>query len=175
MFSRALAVLLGMSVAFAFPPMPDVAQDVDRFIPRDCGTFISDEELRATEEHFRANKVSANPERDSADVSINVYFHVISQDGTHQGGNIPLVWMPFVVLGALSSVTFFRDNLINDQMRVINKDFSGTGLQFVLASVNRTINSDWFDNAEPNTQQQTDMKNALRQGGPADLNVYSVG
>jgi len=157
MFSRALSVLLCASVAFTSPPMPDIVQDVDRLIPRECGTFISDEELRATEEHFRANKVSANPERGSADdVPINVYFHVISQDGTPQGGNIP-------------------DNLINDQMRVLNKDFSGTGLKFVLASANRTINSDWFDNAEPDTQQQTDMKNALRQGGAADLNVYSVG
>jgi hypothetical protein len=65
-----------------FPLCPTSCR-IDGFIPRDCGTFISDEELRATEEHFRANKVSANPERDSADdVAINVYFHVISQDGT---------------------------------------------------------------------------------------------
>ena len=25
------------------------------------------------------------------------------------------------------------------------------------------------------SQQQTDMKNTFRQGGPADLNIYSVG
>jgi hypothetical protein len=37
------------------------------------------------------------------------------------------------------------------------------------------VNADWFNNAEPDTQQQTDMKNALRKGGAADLNLYSVG
>lgn len=60
-------------------------------------------------------------------------------------------------------------------MSVLNQDFRSSDLQFVLADVDRTINPDWFDNAEPKTQQQTDMKNALRQGGAADLNLYSVG
>ena len=58
---------------------------------------------------------------------------------------------------------------------MLNQDFSGTGIQFQLADLDRTINPDWFDNAEPDTQQQTAMKNALRQGGAADLNLYSVG
>lgn len=39
----------------------------------------------------------------------------------------------------------------------------------------RTLNPDWFSNAGPNTSQQTAMKQALRQGGAADLNLYSVG
>jgi len=65
--------------------------------------------------------------------------------------------------------------LIDRQISVLNQDFSGTGIQFQLADLDRTINPDWFDNAEPDTQQQTAMKNALRQGGAADLNLYSVG
>ena len=65
--------------------------------------------------------------------------------------------------------------MIDRQISVLNQDFSGTGIQFQLADLDRTINPDWFDNAEPDTQQQTAMKNALRQGGAADLNLYSVG
>ena len=54
----------GVSIAFVFPPMSDVVRNVNGVIPRNSGTFISDNEIYAAEEHL------AN------DVSINVYFHV---------------------------------------------------------------------------------------------------
>jgi len=96
MLCQAFAIFLGASVAFASPSTSasGAVQDAsaDGVTPRNCGTFISDANLRAAEDHFRANKVSANPQRESADdVTINVYFHVISQDGTPEGGDIPLV------------------------------------------------------------------------------------
>lgn len=42
-------------------------------------------------------------------------------------------------------------------------------------STSRTVNSDWFNNAGPDSSEQTAMKDALRVGGVADLNVYTVG
>ena len=62
----------------------------DGVIPRNCGTFISDGDRLAAEDHFKANKVPANSQRESV-ASINVYFHVISEDGTPEGGDLPLV------------------------------------------------------------------------------------
>lgn len=51
----------------------------------------------------------------------------------------------------------------------------GTGYSFVLVGTDRTINADWFNNVAPNTVQQNAMKQTLRMGGAADLNVYTVG
>ncbi|KAH9062053.1 hypothetical protein EDB87DRAFT_1609070 [Lactarius vividus] len=59
-------------------------------------------------------------------------------------------------------------------MNVLNNNFASTGLAFRLVGIDRTVNADWFNNAAPGTPQQTAMK-ALRRGGAADLNIYSVG
>lgn len=56
----------------------------------------------------------------------------------------------------------------------MNNDYASVGISWVLAGTTRTVNADWFDNAGPDSSQQTDMKSALRQGGVNDLNVYSV-
>jgi len=45
----------------------------------------------------------------------------------------------------------------------------------MLAGTIRTVKANWFNSAGPNTTEQTAMKNALRKGGQADLNVYTVG
>jgi len=68
-----------------------------------------------------------------------------------------------------------RNSQIQDQMTVLNNAFASTGLSFALTSTTRTINADWFNNVAPGTSQQTAMKNLLRVGGAADLNVYTVG
>jgi len=155
MLSSALAVLLGASIALAFPSSGIIqAVDGSTVIPRNCGTVISDKDLTAAEEHFAANKTSAS--RSAGSATINVYFHVISQDGTPAGGDL-------------------SDQQIDEQITVLNNDFRPSGLSFVLIDTDRTVNADWFNNAEPDTQQQTAMKNALRKGGAADLNLYSVG
>lgn len=69
----------------------------------------------------------------------------------------------------------YRDSQIQAQINVLNEDYSASGLNFVLRNTTRTTNSGWFQNAGPGNSQQTAMKNALRAGGAADLNVYSVG
>jgi len=58
---------------------------------------------------------------------------------------------------------------------VLNADYAGSGYKFTLSGTTHTCNADWFDNAAPSTPQQTAMKNALRVGSAATLNLYSVG
>ncbi|KAF5387934.1 hypothetical protein D9615_000124 [Tricholomella constricta] len=121
------------------------------------GSAARKEDLRivAAEKHFQANKVTPSSFAVAA-ATIKVYFHVISKDTTAAGGNVAA-------------------SQIQAQIDVLNEDFASTGLSYVLADTTRTVNSNWFVNVGPSKTLQTTMKNALRQGGAADLNVYSVG
>ncbi|GLB33509.1 putative metallo-protease [Lyophyllum shimeji] len=141
--SAALTFLLGATSAFAKPPARRV-----------CGTVTTDEQIATMEKDFAAKKVEVG--NFTTQATLNIYWHVVSQDTTLSGGNIP-------------------DSQISAQMNVMNQGYASMGYSWVLAGTTRTINADWFNNAGPNTSQQTAMKNALRQGGAADLNVYSVG
>ncbi|KAH9062052.1 Metalloprotease [Lactarius vividus] len=122
-----------------------------------CGTTISKEEIAAAEKDFESNKASQPlTEKGIGFVTVPVHFHVISEDGTPQGGNLTV------------------DSIIS-QMNVLNDGFAHSGLSFKLVNVTRTVNADWFNNASPGMSQQDDMKEFLRKGGAADLNLYSVG
>ncbi|EJD02508.1 Metalloprotease [Fomitiporia mediterranea MF3/22] len=130
--------------------------------PRRCGTTISRNESNTIEASFQASltEQSQITATDSEGKTINVYWHVISEGDDIGSGNIP-------------------DSQINDQIDALNQGFSGANITFVLANTTRTINSDWFRNAGlfdngTVTPQDHEMKQALRQGGAGDLNVYSV-
>ncbi|TFK43247.1 metalloprotease [Crucibulum laeve] len=120
-----------------------------------CGTFITDTEVVTAEKHFQKHKVAPSAFAIAA-ATIKVYFHVVSSGTTLATGYVP-------------------QSQVQAQIDVLNEDYSATGITFVLANTTRTINSSWFTNAGPSTTTQTTMKNTLRQGGAADLNVYSVG
>ncbi|KAK0212074.1 metalloprotease [Desarmillaria ectypa] len=153
MFSSATQHLtLTLSVAAVFTSTLGATQ-------RTCGSYINPTYIIATEAQFLID--SARQTFDTANVAsrhssapINVYLHIICQNATI--GNV-------------------SDTQITDQMKVLNRAFSSTGLSYVLAGTTRTVNSDWFDNTGPGNSQQTAMKKALRQGGKADLNIYTVG
>ncbi|KAH8116731.1 metalloprotease [Phellopilus nigrolimitatus] len=148
------------SILFAFVLVSTAfASSSDR-----CGTERSDEEIALAEKKFQTklsqsklgNVDSAPGARSAADTTISVYWHVISEDDTTDGGNIP-------------------DSQISDSIDVLNQDYVNSGLTFELVSTDRNVNADWFDHAGPDTDQQTAMKEQLRQGSAADLNVYSTG
>ncbi|KAJ2915016.1 hypothetical protein MD484_g5383, partial [Candolleomyces efflorescens] len=123
---------------------------------RGCGTTISASQIKAAEAHFAANKVVPAESFSGLAATISVHFHVVAAGTTLSQGYIP-------------------DSQIQAQINVLNQDYASTGLTFVLANTTRTINSGWFNNAGPNNSQQTAMKNALRVGNAATLNVYTVG
>ncbi|KAF9050454.1 hypothetical protein BJ165DRAFT_1385840 [Panaeolus papilionaceus] len=89
-------------------------------------------------------------------VTLNVFFHVISEDATRQGGNIP-------------------DTMIQQQVAVLNNDYRATGVSFRIVGVDRTVNSAWYRRVYHGNAETVQMTNALRRGGPADLNIYTVG
>jgi hypothetical protein len=68
----------------------------------------------------------------------------------------------------------FRTDQIRDQLDVLNYDFRFTGLNFALSTISRIQNATWFYNATAGTVEQTEMKQALRQGGVNALNLYTV-
>ncbi|TEB34144.1 zincin [Coprinellus micaceus] len=94
--------------------------------------------------------------RQSLQEPIDVYVHVISADSSAANGNAP----------------------VREQIDVLNGAFVTPAgrpyLSFNLAAVDRTVNADWFNNGGPGTPQQDAMKTALRRGGRADLNIYTV-
>ncbi|KAG6833830.1 hypothetical protein H0H87_011764 [Tephrocybe sp. NHM501043] len=146
MFAPFALTLLLATTTFAKP-----------FAARVCGTVPSDAEVAAMEKHFAENKVVVSAKQNAAAATnVNVYWHVVSKDTTLSGGYIP-------------------DSQITAQIGVINNAYASIGASFTLVNTTRTVNSGWFANAAPDTSQQTAMKTALRQGGAADLNVYSVG
>jgi hypothetical protein len=98
-------------------------------------------------------------------VTINVYFHVIQQNGTagvSGTGYVPLSWL-------------------DAQITVLNNAYAGNGpggtgantpFRFVRAGVDYTVNSSWYS-AGPGTTAEAQMKNAKRIGTADDLNFYT--
>ena len=92
---------------------------------------------------------------------------------------------------------YIPDSQISSSIDVMNADYASCGISFFLAGTDRTLNSTWFDQVDPNryvnqprgsylflrtaanirlrSSYQTAMKNQLRLGGANALNVYSVG
>jgi len=122
---------------------------------RSCGSSPSPEELSKFEADFAAKKASFK-ESDVAVSPIRVWVHVISKDTTVSGGNIP-------------------SSQISSQISVLNTDYAGSGISWTLVGTSRTVNTTWYNIPSSNGKAQTEMKRALRKGGPETLNVYAVG
>ncbi|WP_329105620.1 zinc metalloprotease [Micromonospora sp. NBC_01699] len=91
-------------------------------------------------------------------ITIPVVVHVISKDRTRIGGNIPR-------------------ELINAQLKVLNEAFTGgdgsplTPFRFKLKKLNRVVNPAWYP-IVADSLAESQMKKALRVGGPETLNLY---
>ncbi|CAE6484900.1 unnamed protein product [Rhizoctonia solani] len=114
-------------------------------------------EIEAAEAHFASHKVSAKTSANAKfAATIPVYWHVIQAGTSVNQGNIP-------------------QSQITASIDVLNKDYAATGLKFTLAGSEHTTNANWFNRAAPDTTYQTAMKQGLRKGNAAALNVYTVG
>ncbi|KAG9123920.1 hypothetical protein FRC07_013494 [Ceratobasidium sp. 392] len=122
---------------------------------RGCGTPHVPEELKAAESHFASNKISVASNYTSVTPTVKVYWHVIQAGNNLTQGNIP-------------------DAQVVQSLIAMNNHYN-RAINFKLAKITHTTNADWFNKAGPKTKEQAAMKNALRAGGPADLNVYTVG
>ena len=130
-----------------------------------CATKHVDEmeaaEVDAAVARFQAEQRSnGQQERLGGSVLVSVFFHVINKGTGIANGDIP-------------------QSQIDAQISVLNNAYSGatggynTPYRFVLAGVTRTTNATWFNLSDGSTAE-TQMKSALRVGGPNTLNIYSA-
>jgi hypothetical protein len=82
--------------------------------------------------------------------TVNVYWHTIT-DAAGNGGPTAAQ--------------------IRDQIAVLNAAYAAAGFSFNLVSVDTTANASWYTCSGGTCETQ--MKNALRQGTAADLNIYA--
>jgi hypothetical protein len=121
---------------------------------RRCGSHMSPEKMEAAERDFqirlKALKDANGGEIPLAPRTFNVYWHTIKN--TSGAGTV-------------------TTTQIQNQINVLNAAYAATGFSFNLVTVDTTVNSSWYT-AGPGTSAQTSMKNTLRRGGKADLNIY---
>ena len=132
----------------------DSKLDKSAKIERYCPVNPTEEEVAAMEADFKAER-SRQAESFAPEATggvVNVYWHVIN-NGTSLGqGNIP-------------------SSQITEQINVLNTAYSPWGWTFHLVATDRTTNASWYTCSGGSCETQ--MKNALRQGSAADLNIYS--
>jgi len=156
MFTRSATLILALVGATQAAVIGNLTAPV--ITKRTCGSHLSDAAFAAAEAHFAAHKITPTGTASAAAATktLNVYWHVIYASTALSGGYVP-------------------DSQIASQITVLNQDYAGSGIQWKLASTTRTANAAWFSSVGPDSSSQTTMKNQLRQGGAADLNVYTVG
>jgi hypothetical protein len=132
-----------------------------------CGTKEPTEREKKLIENnsrkLREMKVAADPSaalaRTAGSVTVNVYFHVITN--RKGAGNI-------------------SQTMIDNQIKVLNDAYAGltgganTPFRFQLVSVDRTQNDQWYS-AVIGSRAERQMKNSLHRGGATDLNFYTNG
>ena len=137
---------------------------------RRCAVLPVDDIAEAAVQKEVAARAVAGESRALAVSTINVYFHVIQQNGT----------------GGVSGTGFVPQSSLTSQISVLNNGFAGLGacpcagseplgptqFQFVQAGVNYTVNSTWYS-AAPGSSAEAAMKSALHQGSADDLNIYT--
>ncbi|MGN9774998.1 zinc metalloprotease [Micromonospora sp. H33] len=108
---------------------------------------------RAKRKGLRSQSTAA-----AASITIPVVVHVIQENATRAGGNIP-------------------DSMITSQINVLNQSFSGatggasTAFTFQLQKINRVTNTDWYPILQGSSTERA-MKTSLRTGGKGTLNLY---
>jgi hypothetical protein len=162
--ARSLAAVLTIALtALAVSPVVALASPANCAVAPADASGLRDTSGRLREPLLTATAPTELPARAQGrgghdfSQTVPLYFHVVT-NGTE---------------GAVSMGT------IAQQMDVLNKGYAGkyggadTGFQFDLAAVDVTVNAAWFD-AGPGSAAETEMKQALKQGGPGDVNVYST-
>ncbi|KAI1097983.1 Metalloprotease [Jackrogersella minutella] len=86
-----------------------------------------------------------------ASISVNTYFHVVASSESLDDG-------------------YLTQTMIDDQLAVLNSDYAPHAISFNLVSTDWTVDANWATDGN-----ELAMKQALRKGTYADLNVYFLG
>lgn len=84
------------------------------------------------------------------------------------GGTIPVYWHVITNTSGQGAPTSAQ---IAQQIAVLNAAYAAAGFTFNLVQTTTTANDTWYTCTGGTCESQ--MKNALRQGGPGTLNIYS--
>jgi hypothetical protein len=149
-FAVVLGAVLALGGCTDMEQLPvEEAVTQEQAFTRGCVTKDLSESERSAVEQALAGSVRAQA-RANGSVTIKVYWHTI----TNTSG-----------AGALSTTA------INNQISVLNAAYANTPFKFTLVSTDTTANNSWYTTT--GGTYETQMKNALRKGTAADLNVYS--
>lgn len=118
-----------------------------------CSTPHEAHKIDERELDFSAKMKNFNPVQALAARVVPVYFHVIQSSTSANGG--------------------VTDTMIKNQISVLNAAYASANMSFSLISIDRTTNNTWFT-VTPGTTAESQMKNALRKGDKASLNLYSA-
>ncbi|HEX5064140.1 MAG TPA: zinc metalloprotease, partial [Kofleriaceae bacterium] len=123
-------------------------QEGSTSVNRGCATAdLSPERMAEVDQEFAAYKASHDVAY--ATKNVNVHVHII----TNTSGQ-----------GKPTSTQ------INNQITVLDNAYASSGWGFTLVSTDTTANNSWYTCSGGTCETQ--MKNALRIGGAADLNMY---
>ncbi|KAL2036646.1 hypothetical protein N7G274_010596 [Stereocaulon virgatum] len=113
-----------------------------------CNTKQPSQELKNTHKALRDNP-HLHP-RTTQQIQVNVYSHFVTtfDQAYHYPPNV-------------------RKNLIGKQIDALNAAYQSANIAFAPKTTSYTVRDDWATDAN-----STNMKNSLRQGGYADLNIY---
>jgi hypothetical protein len=120
---------------------------------RTCGSFVNETEQASFEADFRqilSLHTGFSTSFRTARV-VEVFWHVITSGAV---GDVP-------------------NSQIEASINVLNRAYDGL-FTFVLSSVSRTSNSDWFTGLAPGNRVDLAAKTALRKGTGSSLNVYTA-
>jgi hypothetical protein len=125
--------------------------------PQRCGTRLpGDDEIAAMEDAIAQAHGRVKPSQ-----VVPVWVHVITKGAGFENGELSAA-------------------MIRAQLRVLNDSYAGrtggavTGFGFGLAGIDYTANPEWFTRIALDFSVELEAKQALRQGGPETLNLYTV-
>jgi hypothetical protein len=131
-----------------------------------CGSHKSKEDVDKDEAEYKKILKSI---LSSSKSSSNLRSNVVSK--TLQLDVVTYVNVYVHVIMSSSGLGDISDSMIQSQLDVLNQDFNILKFQFVIRSIDRTLNDEWYT-MEDGSSAERNAKNALRYGTAADLNVY---
>ena len=99
-----------------------------------------------------------------AAINVNVYLHSVAAS---EGGLLTVSFHIAMSFPQSSRANMMQDQNFQEQLDVLNSDFSPAGITFTLAGTTRTVDDSWAVDGD-----EMSMKTELRQGSYSDLNVY---
>ena len=131
---------------------------------RRCGSHKSKEDVDRDEAEHQEILESI---KSSSSSSSNLRSRV----DTLQLSVVTNVTLHIHVIMSSSGLGNVSSTMIDSQVNVLNQDFNSVSFQFVVKSIDYTLNDQWYTMGKGSSAENL-AKNELRKGTAADLNLY---